>query len=62
MEKGELPQKFALLLLKAAWRLTFSTTNIKSTFIDKPPGIQDIEVVLKDRVEDLDLIALEKKA
>lgn len=52
MEKGETLRKFTFHLEKAAWGPTLSPTHIKHAFLDKISGIQDIEVVFEDRVDD----------
>lgn len=54
--------KFSLHLEKAARSLTLSDTYLKWAFLDKSRGIADIEVVLKDRADNLELIALAEKA
>lgn len=55
-------RKFALCLEKAAQGLILSETQIKLALLNKAKGIVDIEVVLEDRADDLDLVALAEKA
>lgn len=61
IKSREILRECSLRLENAAWGLILSNSYIKQEYLDKANGITDIEVILEDRFDDLDLIALAEK-